>query len=89
MQPQHNRFQAYRLDPAELEQGKAINPYTYVLIQNKVSEYAHAVVEFQYNTTLPIEPQVIEHEKLKAMVQVLEELMQELTPPVETADQQH
>lgn len=89
MRSRHNRFQAFQLDPVEEEQGKAVNPYTYVLIQNKVSEYAHAVVEFQYDATLPIEPQVIEHEKLKAMVQVLEELMRELTPPVETADQQH
>lgn len=85
MQLKHNRFQAYSLDSHQEELARKVSPYTYAYIQNKVADYAHAIVEFEFNGDDPIQSRV-GHERLKAQVEVLEELMRELQPPVEAPE---
>jgi hypothetical protein len=83
-----NRFQAFLLEPHQEDQARAVTPLTYAFIQNKVAAYAYQVVEFEYDTSKDLMPQMIEHERLKACVLVLEELMRELTPPIEATPEQ-
>lgn len=88
MKPSHNRFQSYDLDSNEEELAKNVNPYTFAYLQNKIAAYANAVLEFEYIQESPMQQQVIEHEKLKAQVVVLEELMRELNVPMESTSDQ-
>lgn len=82
MQPDlGSRFASFTLDSVEEEKAKTPGPYFFALLQNKISAYAHAVIEHTY--TGDITQSLIVHERLKAQVEVLEELMRELTPPVE------
>lgn len=81
-----NRFQSFRLEDEERVLAKAVSPYFYAYLQNKISDYAHAVVEYTRDDGDTPEIAVLEHEKLKAQVLVLEELMRELTPPVEQTE---
>jgi hypothetical protein len=69
MQPSFNRFQSFDLNSNEEVQAKRVNGYFYAYLQNKISEYANAVVE-------------------KAQVMVLEELLNELTPPIQVDESQ-
>lgn len=81
MKPVASRFQKVQLDSHELDQALQPSPYFWGYLQNKIAIYAEAVLDVQYsadNITA-----IIEHEKLKAQVEVLEELMRELTPPAE------
>lgn len=84
MKPAHNRFQSYDLDSKEEEVARSVNPYTYAFLQNKIAAYALAALEFEYNQELPFQPQAVQHERLKAQVQVLEELMTDFNPPLDT-----
>jgi hypothetical protein len=86
MRPLPNRFQEYHLDKNEEELAQSVSPYFYAFLQNKAAAYASAVVEYQYDMSKELVPQVIEHEKLKAQVIVLEELMREVNPPIESQD---
>ena len=80
-----NRFQKFKLDEAELKAALAVNPYFYAYLQNKIADYAMAVVESTFNGDKATT--VLDHEKLKAQVEVLEELMRELQVPLEQSDQ--
>jgi hypothetical protein len=88
MQPNlGNRFQSYNLTEQEEVIAKAVNPYTYAFLHNKICAFALAIVEFSYeDLEIDKEKAILRHEKLKAQVEVLEELMRELTPPVEQPD---
>jgi hypothetical protein len=86
MQPSFNRFQSFDLNSNEEVQAKRVNGYFYAYLQNKISEYANAVVEFEF--TGEREADIIQHERLKAQVMVLEELLNELTPPIQVDESQ-
>ena len=76
-----HRFQKFSFSASEEQFAKAVNPYFYCFLQNKIADYAHAVIEHQYEGDL--QASLIRHERLKAQVEVLEELLQELIPPTE------
>lgn len=78
-----SRFQQFKLDEKEDEHARLITPYTFAFIQNKIAVYANAAVEFSYDSSKELSQQVIEHEKIKAQIQVMEELLQELQVPKE------
>lgn len=83
MQPNlGSRFTSFHLDAAEEEKGRMVSAYFFAVLQNKIAAYAHAVIEHEIDAA-NMHQSVMEHEKLKAQVAVLEELMRELTPPVE------
>lgn len=83
-----NRFHQISFDETELEVAKAVTPYTWAFIQNKLAEYALAVVEFEYSPNFSQDQQILGHERLKAQVMVLEELLRELTVPIDSTETQ-
>ena len=86
-----SRFQEFELNEQEMELATAVSPYTFAFIQNKVAAYANAVIEHQFESKgdpHAVIEHVIKHERLKAQVEVLEELMRELTAPQEAAPSQ-
>ena len=85
-----NRFLKFNLDEVESKVATSVSPYFFAHLQNKIASYADAVVEFTYTgkSQLELQTAVIEHERLKAYVEVLEELMRELTPPKEQSSDQ-
>jgi len=87
MRPITNRFTTIHMDSHEEEIAKAVSPYFYAFLQNKIASYAEAILEVSYEglTGDKLQEVVLNHEKLKAQVIVLEELMTELTPPTEVA----
>lgn len=82
-----SRFQSFELDEKEDEIARAVTPYFLAYLQNKIASYADAVVNFRYDPGTDLSTAVIEHEKLKAQVEILEELMRELTVPAEQSGQ--
>lgn len=88
MRPVTSRFNTFHLDSHEEEMARTVSPYFYAMLQNKIASYALAVVEYSFDGVAPeaLHAAVIEHEKLKAQVIVLEELMRELTPPTESSE---
>lgn len=87
MTPNLNRFTTVKLDEQELTTSLAISAYTYAYINNKIASYAEAVLDFSYEDSLDsptaLQAAVIRHEKLKAQVEVLEELIREFTLPTQ------
>ena len=81
MKPLVSRFQKFEFTPEELGFALQVSPYFWCYLQNKIAERAMAVVEIAYTDSAS--NAILEHERLKAQVEVLEELMQELTPPQE------
>lgn len=83
-----NRFTKFQLDTGEQESARCITPYNAMFIQNKIADYASAVIEFEYDPTNPnLNAAILEHEKLKAKVIVLEELLTEFQVPTETKEE--
>lgn len=82
-----SRFAKFILDPGELQAATHANPYFLAYLQNKIADYASAAVEHQREPGQTAEEANLEHEKLKAQVQVLEELFREVNIPA-TADSQ-
>jgi hypothetical protein len=80
-----NRFIKFQLDGGEAEAARCITPYNMMFIQNKIADYASSCVEYQYdpNSTNQFAA-ILEHEKNKARVQILEELLTEFQVPTET-----
>lgn len=76
------KFQTFIFDGREADVAKTITPYNLMYLQNKVAAYAAAVVEFSYDPANPNHfSAILEHEKLKAQVSVLEELITEFQVP--------
>lgn len=78
-----NSFTEVDFEQHEYTAALAVSAYTYMYLQNKIAAYAKAVLEFSYDPTTDPRVAVIEHEVLKGKVIVLQELMRELTPPIE------
>lgn len=79
-----SRFQSFVMEEADEDKAKAVNAHTYAFIQNKIASYSDQVVEYSYDPTSESQfAAIIKHEQLKACVSVLEELLGELTTPVE------
>ncbi len=78
-----NRFQKFEFTAEELVEATKVSPLFFAYLQTKIAEYADAVVEHTYKPTEPEKTAIIKHERLKAQVEILEELMSELTPPSE------
>jgi len=86
MRPVASRFQQFEMTETDIKNAKSVNPYFWVYLQNKIADYAMAVVETEFDPTKTAQDMfaaVLAHEKLKAQVEVLEELMRELSPPTE------
>ena len=87
-----NRFLSFHLSTGEVEAAKSVNPYFLAYLQNKIAQYANAVVETSYqdekNQIDSKELTLIQHERLKAQVLVLEELFMELKVPEITNEQE-
>ena len=74
-----NRYLKYKMTPEEYETARLVSPYFMMLLQTKIAEYAEQVVDTIYDDAHSNPwPVVIQHEKQKAAVRVLEEFMQEL-----------
>ena len=82
-----SRFCEFELSQEEDVAGRTVNPYTLAYLQNKIAAYANACVQFEYDLEKPLQPQIIEHERLKAQVSVLEELLREFQTPEQPAEQ--
>ena len=78
-----NDFTEFQLEQHEHTAALAVSAYTYTYLQNKIAAYAKAVLEYRYDPEKDMRTAVIEHEILKGQVSVLQELMRELTPPLE------
>lgn len=80
-----NRFISFSLSKGEDDAARCITPYNMMYIQNKIADYAAAVVEFEYDPANPNQfSAILEHEKLKAKVSILEELLTEFQVPTDT-----
>jgi hypothetical protein len=80
-----NRFLKFTFDGKEEEVARCITPYNMMFIQNKIADYAAACVEFKYDPANPNQiASIIEHENLKAKVEILQELLTEMNVPLET-----
>jgi len=80
------RFQKFDLNAVDMAAARNVNAYFWAFLQNKIADYASAAVEFQYDPAADQKEMfaaILEHERIKAQVAVLEELMGELAPPVE------
>lgn len=78
-----SRFQQFKLEEGEEVKARIITPYTFAFIQNKIAVYANAAIEFSYAADKDLQAQVIQHEKIKAQIEVLEEVLHELQVPQE------
>jgi hypothetical protein len=81
-----NTFSEVQLEPDEDVKARAVSAYTYFFLQNKIAAYAKAVLEFRFDPTLNLQVAVIEHECAKSRLEVLQELLSELTPPIPTEE---
>lgn len=82
-----NRFLKFNLIGGEAEAARCITPYNMMYIQNKIADYAMACVEYEYDPTQANQfASILEHEKNKARVIVLEELLNEFQVPTETKE---
>jgi hypothetical protein len=85
-----NRFQSFTLTEEEDKAARTVNPYTLALIQNKVSHYANEVLnrKWEQDKDSPNADKiaVLEVERLRAQVEVLEELLYELQTPEASED---
>lgn len=88
MKPAANTFQEVIFENSEETYARQINPYTYCYIQNKVAAYAKSVLEFEYDKGSNLQDQLIQHERMKAQVLVLQELLSEFTVPSEATQSQ-
>lgn len=77
-----NRFHSVTLDPHEEEKARSPGIYFFYYLQNKIAAVASSAVEFSC-VGKDTQTAIIEHERMKAQVEILEELLQELTPPTE------
>lgn len=76
-----NRFQQFELSDEEAQLAIRVSPLFLAYLQNKIADYANAVVEFQFDPAKESQTAaLLKHEKLKAQVEILEELFQELNP---------
>lgn len=82
-----NEFTSVHFEDNELKAALAVSAYTYAYLQNKIADYAKAVVEFSYDSAAGnLQAAVLEHEVLKGKVAVLQELMMEFSAPVEAQE---
>jgi hypothetical protein len=82
MRPDHsNRFQSFLLTPEEIKTAVQCSPLFFAYLQNKISSYASAALDYVHDPDKPLHVTVAKHEALKAQVEVLEELLRELVPP--------
>lgn len=77
-----NRFNRFEL-PSDIDITEQVSPIVLAYLQNKIADYASALVEKQ----LPYSPNPMEqvtailaHERLRNFVEAYEELLSELTP---------
>lgn len=78
-----NRFSRYTL-PADFNPAEHVSPVVLAYIQNKISDYAAAIVERQlpyHSDPTQQVAAILAHEKLRNYVEILEELLSELTSP--------
>lgn len=78
-----NKFTSFELSEEEELHARRCSPLFFAYLQNKISAYAVAAVEYVHAPEVPLHVAVSKHEALKAQVEVLEELMRELLPPDE------
>lgn len=75
------KFQRFILSEEEMKFAVQVSPYFLMLLRNKISHYAEAVIEkglpYSSDPTKQVEA-IVEFERLKAQVSVLEELCAEL-----------
>lgn len=84
MKQTYSRYTKFELDSEEAKKAKQITIYTWAYLQTKMAEYADAIMEYQYDVDQPnLTSTVIECEKMKARVEMLEELMREFDIPQE------
>jgi len=76
-----NKFQQFEFSPEEEVTARQCSPLFFAYLQNKIAAYAVAAVEYTHDPAQPLHVAVSKHEALKAQVEVLEELLQELCPP--------
>lgn len=81
MKPITSRFQKFELSEAEDVFARTVSPYFWGYLQNKIADYADAALEVRYEDDKIAA--ILEHERRKAQVEILEELMRELIPPQE------
>lgn len=82
-----NTFQSFTLDLEEEAKARSPGVYFWFYLQNKIAAVAVSAVEFSY-TGKDLQTAVIEHERIKAQVEILQELLSELIPPTEGAESQ-
>lgn len=82
IQDPSNRFHKFEL-PSDTVIAEQVSPIVLAYLQNKIADYASALVE----KTLPYSPNPMEqvtailaHERLRNFVEAYEELLSELTP---------
>lgn len=85
-----NPFQTFILTDDEDRMARTVNPYTLAYIKNKVAIYALATVNHTYDDVRGAVDSdrviLLNSEKLKAQVEVLQELLAELRPQEEPED---
>lgn len=77
-----NRFQQFEFTSEEEELASKVSPLFYAFLQNKIASYAGAIVEYSAEGK-DLVASTIRHERLKAQVEVLEELLSEIQCPAE------
>lgn len=87
MQQSPNKFTSFKFEGNEESYAKCISPLLFAYIQNKIAAYASAVVEFEF-TGENVNAEIIQLERLKAQVTVLEELLSECVVPQQPESQQ-
>lgn len=80
-----NRFQQFEFTAQESNLACQVSPLFYAFLQNKIASYADAVVEYTAEGK-DLVAATIRHERLKAQVEVLEELLSEIQCPTEYAE---
>jgi hypothetical protein len=82
-----SRFIKFEFNGGEVETARCITPYNLMYIQNKIADYAMACVEHEYDPNAGNQfASILEHEKNKAKVAILEELLREFQVPTETKE---
>lgn len=85
-----NRFQSFILSAEEERQARSVNAYTLAYLQNKISHFAGELLNrrWEQDKDSPNADKiaVLEMERLRAQVEVLEELFHELQTPEADAE---
>lgn len=79
-----NKFQAFVFSDQEKEMARAVSPYFFAYLQNKIASYAAAALEnkIEYDPDPSKQTRaILEHERLRNFVAAYEELLAELETP--------